>query len=498
MCEPRLISPSTRLALVGLSLASAMMDRWILKSRSVAGPGGHTEQPVPKLSRLSPTPDAVRPGAEGEGRGRGGRREGFADDHSAPSVGYPGHAACGTTQDGAVPRAEWSSVHAHRKDRRLRLSALVPFLVQATVAAATDAGHRAVRDDRAAHRDPHDSAVAAMLRHATSTSTCCRRSVGHPCAPALSSMLDNVLTTALFLLLVVVTQRYLPRRTGRRHDLYLGLVAVLRFTVLAILWWIERIVITDKRVMLAQGFIVHKIAMMPLTKVTDLTFERSLRGASRLWHVDRRVGRPDPGAQPHRLRTEAGGGLRGPVRARVRREGQDPRHRFARASALGGADRLGPQRHSIPVKAQASPCCGSPPSLAASPPLRRRRSSVQRASSQGKHSSPDPLLCRGCRSSDWPVPVPRYSTTPRSAPDRPGGALRSPRLGDDSAANAIHHAVQHRPIRPRPHQETPPPMATDAGPEEHSGAPPHVRGVRCAGKQLRDATALDRKTDAAP
>jgi hypothetical protein len=45
-----------------------------------------------------------------------------------------------------------------------------------------------------------------------------------------------------------------------------------------ILWWIERIVITDKRVMLAQGFFVHKIAMMPLTKVTDLTFERSIRG----------------------------------------------------------------------------------------------------------------------------------------------------------------------------------------------------------------------------
>ena len=48
--------------------------------------------------------------------------------------------------------------------------------------------------------------------------------------------------------------------------------------MLTILWWIERIVITDKRVMLAEGFIVHKIAMMPLSKVTDLTFERSIRG----------------------------------------------------------------------------------------------------------------------------------------------------------------------------------------------------------------------------
>jgi hypothetical protein len=37
-------------------------------------------------------------------------------------------------------------------------------------------------------------------------------------------------------------------------------------------------VITDKRVMLAEGFIVHKVGMMPLSKVTDLTFERSIGG----------------------------------------------------------------------------------------------------------------------------------------------------------------------------------------------------------------------------
>jgi uncharacterized membrane protein YdbT with pleckstrin-like domain len=78
---------------------------------------------------------------------------------------------------------------------------------------------------------------------------------------------------------VVVAQGYLPPSVLVDNiTFYLGLVAVVRFTVLTILWWIERIVITDKRVMLAQGFLVHKIAMMPLTKVTDLTFERSIRG----------------------------------------------------------------------------------------------------------------------------------------------------------------------------------------------------------------------------
>jgi uncharacterized membrane protein YdbT with pleckstrin-like domain len=94
-----------------------------------------------------------------------------------------------------------------------------------------------------------------------------------------ASILNDVLTTSLFLLLVVVAQGYLPPSVLVDNiTFYLGLVAVVRFTVLTILWWIERIVITDKRVMLAQGFLVHKIAMMPLTKVTDLTFERSIRG----------------------------------------------------------------------------------------------------------------------------------------------------------------------------------------------------------------------------
>ena len=92
-------------------------------------------------------------------------------------------------------------------------------------------------------------------------------------------MWRHVIQTALFLLLVVVAQRYLPGSVLVDNvTFYLALVAVVRFTVLTILWWIERIVITDKRVMLAEGFIVHKVGMMPLSKVTDLTFERSIGG----------------------------------------------------------------------------------------------------------------------------------------------------------------------------------------------------------------------------
>jgi uncharacterized membrane protein YdbT with pleckstrin-like domain len=92
-------------------------------------------------------------------------------------------------------------------------------------------------------------------------------------------MWNNVIQTAAFLLVLVIVQKYLPGTVLIDNvTFYLALVGVVRFTVLTILWWIERIVITDKRVMLAAGFIVHKVGMMPLGKVTDLTFERSIGG----------------------------------------------------------------------------------------------------------------------------------------------------------------------------------------------------------------------------
>ena len=97
-------------------------------------------------------------------------------------------------------------------------------------------------------------------------------------------MWGHVTQTALFLLACVLIERLLPP-VSETVDVfvdnlmfYLALCAVVRFTILTMLWWIERIVITDKRVMLAQGIIVHNVGMMPLGKVTDLTFQRSVGG----------------------------------------------------------------------------------------------------------------------------------------------------------------------------------------------------------------------------
>ncbi|MEO6701079.1 MAG: PH domain-containing protein [Jatrophihabitantaceae bacterium] len=43
-------------------------------------------------------------------------------------------------------------------------------------------------------------------------------------------------------------------------------------------WYTEEFVITDRRVLLVSGIISRKVAIMPLSKVTDLTYERSIAG----------------------------------------------------------------------------------------------------------------------------------------------------------------------------------------------------------------------------
>lgn len=66
-----------------------------------------------------------------------------------------------------------------------------------------------------------------------------------------------------------------------------GILGYLWFIWLGVLawaaWqWIEwrhtRVVATDKRIVLFEGWINHKVSMMPLKKVTDMGYERSLLG----------------------------------------------------------------------------------------------------------------------------------------------------------------------------------------------------------------------------
>jgi membrane protein YdbS with pleckstrin-like domain len=47
-------------------------------------------------------------------------------------------------------------------------------------------------------------------------------------------------------------------------------------------WYYEEIAVTNRRVLLITGILTRKVAIMPLIKVTDLTFEQTLQG--RLLH----------------------------------------------------------------------------------------------------------------------------------------------------------------------------------------------------------------------
>ncbi|WP_037079415.1 PH domain-containing protein [Pseudonocardia spinosispora] len=94
-----------------------------------------------------------------------------------------------------------------------------------------------------------------------------------------SVMLNHMTQTALVLFVLVALDTYLPPSLILDNlTWYGGLVAVLRLTIFIAEWWVERIVITDKRVMLSKGILTHNIGMMPLGKVTDLTFERTMTG----------------------------------------------------------------------------------------------------------------------------------------------------------------------------------------------------------------------------
>lgn len=92
-------------------------------------------------------------------------------------------------------------------------------------------------------------------------------------------LVKDILESALAMALLMAVDSYLPSsQVIDTLTWYAGLVVTLRLTILVLDWWIERIVITDKRVMMSTGIITHRVAMMPLRKVTDLTFQQTVIG----------------------------------------------------------------------------------------------------------------------------------------------------------------------------------------------------------------------------
>lgn len=59
---------------------------------------------------------------------------------------------------------------------------------------------------------------------------------------------------------------------------YAAVAALLRYAWKVLEWWMEVIIVTDKRFMLTSGIIETKNSMMPIGKVTDMSFMRPVLG----------------------------------------------------------------------------------------------------------------------------------------------------------------------------------------------------------------------------
>lgn len=64
----------------------------------------------------------------------------------------------------------------------------------------------------------------------------------------------------------------------RMLAIYFTVFVVVRWAWIMGDWYVERFIVTDKRVLLVTGIVTRKVAIMPLIKVTDLTYNRSATG----------------------------------------------------------------------------------------------------------------------------------------------------------------------------------------------------------------------------
>lgn len=85
--------------------------------------------------------------------------------------------------------------------------------------------------------------------------------------------------SALFAIAVMVSYLLPPGLVVGQNVLwYAALLVLLRFIYIVLQWWVERIVVTDKRFMMTTGVFTTKVLMMPISKVTDLTYLRTATG----------------------------------------------------------------------------------------------------------------------------------------------------------------------------------------------------------------------------
>jgi uncharacterized membrane protein YdbT with pleckstrin-like domain len=101
-----------------------------------------------------------------------------------------------------------------------------------------------------------------------------RRHVAILLRPSLS-------TIAVIVVASVIGGVASPDSGGSTVDNVMGLVvlvAVLRWLWTLLQWWLDRVVVTDQRVFEVSGVLTKNVGSMPLWKVTDMTYRRTVPG----------------------------------------------------------------------------------------------------------------------------------------------------------------------------------------------------------------------------
>jgi membrane protein YdbS with pleckstrin-like domain len=88
-----------------------------------------------------------------------------------------------------------------------------------------------------------------------------------------------VAITGAALLIAMVLDTTLPAAPYVRDIIWIAWALVLSYLIWHLIeWWFDRFIVTDRRIMLVTGIVTRKVAMMPLVKVTDMSYERTVLG----------------------------------------------------------------------------------------------------------------------------------------------------------------------------------------------------------------------------
>ena len=95
-----------------------------------------------------------------------------------------------------------------------------------------------------------------------------------------AKLLEPILTTVVSFLAIGAIVQFVPpgSRDGFQWLWILWFLVLGRLMWKWLVWYHEWFVATDKRLLLAYGLLVHKVAMMPLAKVTDMGYSRTPLG----------------------------------------------------------------------------------------------------------------------------------------------------------------------------------------------------------------------------